>query len=162
MNRRLPMLAVSILLITSLGTGCIGNFALVSKVRKFNLEVSEDRWGRELVFVCLYIIPAYPVSGVLDLIIFNAIEFWSGKNPIDGSKSVSPISMKEWTTDEGTKVAMQRLPDNSIDVNLTSPNGEKRCFNLIRTDEGVTARDEAGNAIVSSTDLTLEQLEDHI
>jgi len=156
------MLAVSILLITSLGTGCIGNFALVSKVRKFNLEVSEDRWGRELVFVCLYIIPAYPVSGALDLIIFNAIEFWSGENPIDGSKSVSPISMKEWTTDEGTKVAMQRLPDNSIDVNLTSPNGEKRCFNLIRTDEGVTARDEAGNAIVSSTDLTLEQLEDHI
>ena len=117
MSRRLYMLAVSVLLITSLGTGCIGNFALVSKVRKFNLEVSEDRWGRELVFVCLYIIPAYPISGFLDLIIFNAIEFW---------------------------------------------NGEKRCFSLIRTDEGVTARDEAGNVIVSGTDLALEQLEDQI
>ena len=150
------MLAVSILLITSLGTGCIGNFALVSKVRKFNLEATEDRWGRELLFVCLYIIPVYPISSVLDLIVFNAIEFWTGENPIDGSKSVSPVSMKEWTTDEGTKVAMQRLPDNSIDVNLTSPSGEKRCFNLSRTDEGITARDEAGKVIVSGKGLALE------
>ena len=160
MNRRLSMLAISLLLIASLGTGCIGNFGLAGAVRKFNLELTEDRWGREIVFVCLYIIPVYPFAGTLDIVIFNSIEFWTGKNPIDGSRSVTPISMREWTSEDGTKVAMQSLPDDSIDVTLTSVNGEQRQFNLVRTDEGVTARDTEGNVIISAADLDIAGLHD--
>jgi hypothetical protein len=156
MKRSMSMLAISLLLIASLGTGCIGNFGLAGEVRKFNLEVSKDRWGREIVFVCLYIIPVYPIAGALDMIIFNSIEFWTGKNPINGSASVTPIAMREWTNDDGSKVAMVPQPDESIDVTLTSVDGEEQYFNLVRTDEGVAARDADGNIIISAADLMTE------
>jgi hypothetical protein len=70
--------------------------------------------------------------------------------------------MQEWTTEDGTKVTMQGLPDNSIDVNVVKPDGDTRFFNLTRTDEGVTARDEAGNVIVSTADLPMDELEGHL
>jgi hypothetical protein len=162
MKSRLSILAISMLLILSMGTGCIGNFGLSGKVRKFNLETSQDRWGREIVFVVLYVIPVYPFAGFLDIVVFNSIEFWTGTNPINGSASVTPIAMDEWTTEDGTKVTMQGLPDNSIDVNVVKPNGDTRFFNLTRTDEGVTARDEAGDVIVSTADLPMDELEGHL
>ncbi len=159
MKRRMSMLVISVLLLLSLGTGCIGNFGLVGKVRKFNLDVSKDRWGREIVFVVLYVVPVYQFAGFLDLVVFNSIEFWSGKNPIDGSASVTPVAMKEWTTEDGTKVTMRGLPDDSIDVTVTGADGQTRFFNLTRSDAGVTARDAAGNVIVSSTELPMDLLE---
>ena len=162
MKSRLSILVISMLLILSMGTGCIGNFGLSGKVRKFNLETTQDRWGREIVFVVLYVIPVYPFAGFLDILVFNSIEFWTGKNPINGSPSVTPIAMDEWTTEDGTKVTMKGLPDNSIDVNVVRSNGDKRYFNLTRTDEGVTARDEAGNVIVSTADLPMDELEGHL
>ncbi len=162
MKRRLSMGVISMLLIASMGTGCIGNFGLAGEVRKFNLEVTETRWGREIVFVVLQVLPVYSIAGLLDIIIFNSIEFWTGTNPINGSASVTPIAMNEWTTEDGTKVTMQGLPDNSIDVNVVRPDGEARYFNLTRTDEGVTARDEAGNVIVSAADLPMTALEGRI
>ena len=162
MKSRLSILVISMLLILSMGTGCIGNFGLSGKVREFNLDVSKDRWGREIVFVVLYVIPVYPFAGFLDILVFNSIEFWTGTNPINGSASVTPIAMDEWTTEDGTKVTMKGLPDNSIDVNVVRPNGDARYFNLTRTDEGVTARDEAGNVIVSTADLPIDELEGHL
>jgi hypothetical protein len=161
MKSRLSILVVSMLLILSMGTGCIGNFGLSGKVRKFNLETTQDRWGREALFVVLYVVPVYPISGLLDILVFNSMEFWTGTNPINGSASVTPIAMDEWTTEDGTKVTMQGLPDNSIDVNVVRPNGDTRFFNLTRTDKGVTARDEAGNVIVSAADLPMDELEGH-
>ena len=80
MKSRLSILVVSILLLFSMSTGCIGNFGLSGKVRKFNLETTEDRWGREILFVVLYVIPVYPFAGFLDIIVFNSIEFWTGTN----------------------------------------------------------------------------------
>lgn len=162
MKSRLSILVISMLLILSMGTGCIGNFGLSGKVRAFNLDVSQDRWGREIVFVVLYVIPVYPFAGFLDILVFNSIEFWTGTNPINGSPSVTPIAMDEWTTEDGTKVTMKGLPDNSIDVNVVRPDGETRYFNLTRSDEGVTARDEAGNVIVSTADLPMDELEGHL
>ncbi len=161
MKSRLSMLAIAMLLIVSMLTGCIGNFGLSGKVRKFNLETSQSRWGREIVFVCLYVIPVYPIAGFLDILVFNSIEFWSGTNPIDGSASVTPIANHEWTTEDGTQVTMQGLPDDSIDVTLVRPNGEKDFFNLTRTEDGVTARDASGNVIVSAADIPTEVLEKH-
>jgi len=162
MKSRLSILVISMLLILSMGTGCIGNFGLSGKVRKFNLETTQDRWGREIVFVVLYVIPVYPFAGFLDILVFNSIEFWTGKNPINGSPSVTPIAMDEWTTEDGTKVTMQGLPDNSIDLHVIGPDGGTRSFNLTRTDEGVTARDEAGNVIISTADLPMDELEGHL
>lgn len=140
------------ILFMGMGTvGCIGNFALTGKVRQFNLEQSKDRWGREILFVLLYVIPVYPFAGLADIIVFNSIEFWSGKNPVDGSRSVTPVATRrEIETEDGTRLTMSLRSDDSIDVVVQSPRGERRFFNLTRADGHVTARDASGAVLVAA------------
>ena len=78
---------VALLLLGS--PGCLGRFAMTSAVRQFNLETVDDKWGREILFVALYIIPAYPISTLGDLLIVNSIEFWSEENPMTGEKAIT-------------------------------------------------------------------------
>jgi hypothetical protein len=131
--------------------GCIGNFALSAKVRKFNLEQTQDRWGREILFVVLYVIPVYPISGLADIIVFNSIEFWSGKNPIDGSRSVTPLAMRrEIETEDGRRVIMSMRSDDSIDVAVESVDGEQHLLNLTRAHGHVVARDASGAVLITA------------
>ncbi|MBW2390125.1 MAG: DUF3332 family protein [Deltaproteobacteria bacterium] len=163
MNRRFIALMASLVLLATIGTGCIGRFALSGKVRAFNLEATEDRWGREILFVCLYVIPVYPFAGAIDMIIVNSIEFWTGTNPIDGGESVTPVAQNdaqnEWTTEEGTQITMIHRGDDSIDVTLISIDGEERYLNLKRTENGVVASDAAGEVLADSTDPLVRQLQ---
>ncbi len=160
MNRRFVTLFASLIMVASLGTGCIGNFALSGKVRTFNLETTDNRWGRELLFVVLYVIPVYPFAGAIDMIIVNSIEFWTGTNPINGSASVTPVA--QWTTDDGTQITMKHLDDESIDVTLVTASGEEQFLNLTRNEDGVIARDAEGRMLADSNDPLVRELQAHL
>lgn len=71
------MLSVSIL-----STSCIGSFPLFHKFHTWNEGVSKNKFVNELVFFCFHIIPVYEVCYLADGLIFNSIEFWSGKSPL--------------------------------------------------------------------------------
>jgi hypothetical protein len=62
-------------------TGCFGEFGLTRKVYTFNQNAG-GKFVNQLVFWGLLIIPVYEVASVLDLVIFNTIEFWTGSNPV--------------------------------------------------------------------------------
>ncbi|MGL4381939.1 MAG: DUF3332 domain-containing protein [Vibrio sp.] len=82
MNQQLLKMAlVAGLGVTSL-TGCMGQMATTGLVNKFNLEVVDNRYAREGLFLLLS--PVYGIASTADLFIFNSIEFWTGKNPISG------------------------------------------------------------------------------
>lgn len=139
------------LLLATSSIGCIGNFGLTGKVRKFNLEQSQDRWGREVLFVVLYVIPVYPFAGLADLILFNSIEFWSGTNPVDGSRSVTPIArQREIEAEDGTRLVMSLRSDDSIDVTVESVDGERHFVRLTRAEGHVEARDAKGALLTRS------------
>jgi hypothetical protein len=89
--RWLELSLVALILIGS--PGCLGRFAMTTAVREFNLEVTGDKWSREILFVALYIIPAYPISTLGDLLIVNSIEFWSEENPMSGEKAITLSSL---------------------------------------------------------------------
>lgn len=71
-------------------TGCMGQMATTGLVSKFNLEIVDNRYAREGMFLLLS--PVYGLTGTVDLFIFNAIEFWTGTNPISG-KSPAVVDM---------------------------------------------------------------------
>ena len=154
MKRRATALLLALAMLSTTSLGCIGHFGLSGKVRKFNLETTEDRWGREILFVCLYIIPVYPFAGMLDILIFNSVEFWTGKNPISEQPSVTPLSFREVEADDGSRMLMTLREDRSIDVELEDPYGQRFFMNLIQTPDGVVARDRAGDVVASASDLT--------
>jgi len=144
MNRPLKFLAVLTASLAILSSGCIGQFALTGEVRKFNLEQTPDRWGREILFVVLYVVPVYPFAGAADLIIFNSIEFWQGKNPINNKPSVSPVTdNRTFQSEDGTAVSMTLREDGSIDVEAVGIDGDRHFVNLVRMGHGVAARDRA-------------------
>ncbi|MFM9008966.1 MAG: DUF3332 domain-containing protein [Bacteroidota bacterium] len=86
----LPLvLSVSILL-----SGCYGSFNLVREVYDWNGTI-EDKTVRSVVFWALVIIPVYEVAGLVDAVVLNVIEFWSGDNPLSMKEGESDMRMVE-------------------------------------------------------------------
>lgn len=79
-NVLLAIIGVSVL---STSTGCMGSWNLTKKVYNFNDGLTGDKFVDNVVFFVLAaILPVYEITLLLDAIIFNLIEFWSGSNPI--------------------------------------------------------------------------------
>jgi Domain of unknown function (DUF3332) len=86
---RMPHGIVSSLVVISLmtGTGCFGPFNLTKNVYHWNNGIKgsgevNEKWMKEIVFFGMIMIPVYMFSALLDAFVFNAIQFWSGTNPV--------------------------------------------------------------------------------
>ena len=63
-------------------TSCIGPNNACNGIGAWNTHVTGSKWGNELVYVGLWVIPVYEIAFTLDSLVFNAFEFWGGNNPI--------------------------------------------------------------------------------
>jgi hypothetical protein len=75
---------LALLAILPLASACFGSFGLTRKVYGFNSRISQDKWGREGVFLLLNIpfIPVYGLATMFDSLFFNSVEFWTGETLI--------------------------------------------------------------------------------
>jgi hypothetical protein len=127
---------VCLLLAFSL-TGCMGHNGLTGKALKFNLETTEDRWGREFMFVGMFVVLIYPICTILDLFIFNSIEFWSGENPINGKSPLVDIPLSEVQKMGMTQVVraqVERVDEKLALLHLDFSDGDKVTFDVVRDD----------------------------
>lgn len=128
-------------LMVSMLCGCLGTSGLGAKVKKFNLEVVEHRWAREGVFLGLNILWVYRIASILDLLVFNSIEFWTGENPINGKSPLSeiPVEMAEKISFQGVeKAEIERFDANTAKMYLNFENGDNMTFDVVRTDDQYT------------------------
>ena len=84
--RRMVSGVVVISLMTA-GSGCFGPFNLTKNVYHWNSGIKgsgevNEKWMKEIVFFGMIVIPVYMFSALLDAFVFNAIQFWSGTNPV--------------------------------------------------------------------------------
>ena len=79
---RNAMVAVMLISVGAMATGCYGSFGLTTKLHSWNGQVSNKKGINELVFIAFCIIPAYEVCAIADAIVLNSIEFWGGTNPV--------------------------------------------------------------------------------
>ncbi len=84
-NRLALIVVISLALLLP---GCMGRMALTGKVGKWNLEITENRFGRAGMFIGLHIIPVYPITAFVDLLVINSIEFWTHENPLNGQPAL--------------------------------------------------------------------------
>jgi len=69
-------------LVLSIGqSGCYGPFKLTKDLHEWNSTVG-SKFVNALVFFAFVIIPVYEVAVLVDGIVLNTIEFWTGDNPI--------------------------------------------------------------------------------
>lgn len=92
---RKPILYIAAASIMITQSGCFGSFELTKKLYNWNDGVSSQKFVKSLVFWGLCIIPIYEIGVMLDVVIFNLIEFWGGSNPIamnEGDREVQDLA----------------------------------------------------------------------
>lgn len=144
MNAKRGLLVLLLFAIVLLHPGCYGSFNLTKSLHEWNGRVGSD-WGNEGVFLLLVIIPVYGVTLLVDAIILNSIEFWSGDNPVneaylydgDGEK-VARLSRVE--TEDGGHVLCQLISGEKV-------TGE---FLLMTGDDGVTYKKTTDGRMLAS------------
>jgi hypothetical protein len=125
----------SILIVAFLAAGCTGTFSLTHKVYNFHRSQA-DKWTDELCFLLVALTPIYGLATFADAIIFNSIEFWTGKNPVATAKGSSQDN-----------VAMS-YDKKSDQIHVASVNNHGVIFE--RTASGVIAKNEKGQVLYSS------------
>jgi hypothetical protein len=73
-------LAAVLLAASVVTSSCVGSFGLFNKLAQWNKGATKWKLLNEIIF--LVISPAYAVCSVVDVLVFNTIEFWSGNNPM--------------------------------------------------------------------------------
>ena len=125
--------------------GCYGSFGLTKKVYKFNGSLG-NKWINSL-FTFVLGGPVYVASGVLDAVIFNLIEFWTGSSPVAAAQSTMDRQYAD-----GTRVHAERLPDGRLSVQLKTPNGVTHDMVLRQEENGISMTDAQGRWLASATD----------
>lgn len=95
MKKKIIKLAAMATLTTGLAgslSGCVGSNAVTGYVMQFNLMAVDNRYARGGLYILLA--PVYGLSVMSDMIVFNSIEFWTGKNIINGKPHIFDTKVK--------------------------------------------------------------------
>lgn len=71
-------------------SSCVGSFGLFNRISSWNNSLN-NKFVNELVFLALNIIPVYSVSYLVDAVVINSIEFWTGSNPMANAGDVKKV-----------------------------------------------------------------------
>lgn len=113
-------------------TGCFGEFALVRKVYNWNQDIG-GKFVNTLVFYALNIIPVYGIASLVDFVILNLIEFWSGSNPVSMKEGDYEMQL---TTIDGVDYKIEATKDTFTTTQLSGEKaGEVRVMKFDRTNK---------------------------
>jgi hypothetical protein len=128
--------------------GCFGGFNLTRKVYKFNKQVSNDKFIREIVFLVMLIVPIYELATLADALFFNLIEFWSGKNLV----LVKNGDSQTIQTAQGS-ATLTRLSADALEVRVLGADGEERHFVMRRENGSFAALSPDGALLARVADV---------
>ena len=134
---------VLLVLLCFVSTGCTGSFNLTKKVYNYHRSQS-DKWQDELLFLVCVLVPVYGISTFADAIVFNSIEFWTGKNPIEMSKAESQIKNVKAGKGEAT------LSYNPKNDKITIASKGHQTVVLEKADQLVMAKNDKGEMLYGS------------
>ena len=115
-------------------TGCFGKFSLTRKLYTWNAGVGGNKFVSNLVFWGLCIIPVYQLASLGDVVVLNAVEFWTGSNPVADARDVQTRELPGGAVEIAYQGATFRLvptEDGAFDVER---NGERLGRGTVRPD----------------------------
>jgi len=137
-----------------LSTGCYGSFSVTKKLYDWNGRVcgtekgpsSTAAWGNEAVFLICNIIPVYGIcAGLIDGLILNSIEFWTGSNPMS-SVTVSQL-------DSTHDLRLEKLSDTTVKVDILEGGNVIGSYTIDNGPNGTVLHDLAGNEVAAATSV---------
>ena len=122
-------------------SGCYGKNACFNKLHDWNGTLG-DKWINSIVHFILFWLPVYGICVLLvDGLVLNTIEFWTGSNPLASGDSYFEKDA------QGNTIAAVKNEDGSMSVELTTAKGEKANLTLQRDENVVRALDNEGNVV---------------
>lgn len=98
--------------------GCIGNFNLTKKVLNWNQHLS-NKYVNEVVFLVMCFIPVYGITLLIDGIVLNSLEFWTGSSPL----SMKPGEVEtKYVSKDNVKYKIEVSQNKYHIVQLEGPN----------------------------------------
>ena len=122
-------------------TGCYGKNACFNKLHNWNGTLG-DKWINSIVHFFLNIFGVYLIClGLIDGLVLNTIEFWTGSNPLAAGDSYFEQDA------QGNSIAAVKNADGTMSVEVTTAAGEKANLTLQRDENVIRALDAQGNVI---------------
>jgi hypothetical protein len=122
-------------------SGCYGKNACFNKLHDWNGTLG-NKWINSIVHFFLNVFPVYMIClGLVDGLVLNTIEFWTGSNPLAGGDSYYEKDA------QGNSIAAVKNEDGSMTVEMTTAAGEKATMTLQRDENVIRALDAEGNVI---------------
>ena len=122
-------------------SGCYGKNACFNKLHDWNGTLG-DKWINSIVHFFLFGLPVYGICLFLvDGLVLNTIEFWTGSNPLASGDSYFEKDA------QGNSIAAVKNADGSMSVEVTTAKGEKANLTLQRDENVVRALDNEGNVV---------------
>ncbi|HPQ71561.1 MAG TPA: DUF3332 family protein [bacterium] len=117
MKTTFRLIAVLLVLTTfSLFTAsCMGSFALTGKLYNWNKNLS-NKWIASLVLAIFVILPVYGIAALIDWIVLNVIEFYSGNNPVAAGESETVVTQLD-----GQDVTLTFHAGEGVNFDITAP-----------------------------------------
>jgi len=144
-GKKMVALALVISMFTLTNAACFGKFELTRKIYKFNEGVSSNWFVRTLLMWVLMIIPVYAISGFLDMLIFNLIECFTGKNVL------SQLDDHSVMVADGTNKAIISRADNQIKIDFYEHDTFTGTTRITKDEKGVV---RASGKLGSEGDFT--------
>lgn len=126
--------------------GCYGNFNLTRKVYAWNGGLG-DKWIKSVAMFVMVVIPVYGVVGLVDYVLLNTIEFWTGSNPVTMKEGEKEIRIVNWKGGEYRLTATT----NRLDVEEITGGKRGRTASLtfdIRTQSWIASSGGSHNRII--------------
>ena len=131
------LLCASVLVLS----GCHGSYGLTKKLLRWNGTLG-NKWLNSCVHFLLWVVPVYEVSiGLVDFLVLNTVEFWTGSNPLAGGDSYYEKDA------QGNSIAAVKNADGSMTAEITTAAGEKAVLTLQRDENVIRAIDAEGNVV---------------
>ncbi|MBQ9654540.1 MAG: DUF3332 domain-containing protein [Prevotella sp.] len=96
-------------------SSCIGSFSLFNKLTSWETHMTDSKFVNAIVGFVINIV-AIPVTLLVDSLVLNTIEFWSGDNPIEANVGKTKQVMGE----DGRYYAVKTLKNG---YEVTAPDG---------------------------------------
>jgi hypothetical protein len=133
--------AILALTLLAVSSGCLGTGGLSGKVKHFNLSATENRWGREGIYFAFQVLPVYRLCTLLDLLIFNSIEFWSGRNPLNGRSPMVDVPRSEVEKigfNDVDRAQVELVSENAARLHIDFASGDRMGFDVLRDGDSYT------------------------
>ncbi|MDY7231870.1 DUF3332 domain-containing protein [Hyalangium rubrum] len=151
MNRTFRLLmALSLTMMSLHVSACFGKFNLTRAMWDFNKNISGNKFVQWAVFLVMVIVPVYGVGVLVDSLVINSIEFWTGENPVssvggtDGNTRVVRVSPEE-------TLRLSRVPGSDVmkvEVERAGQAPVVRYFEPL--EDGMAVRDDSGALVIQA------------